>query len=432
MIRLRFSAIAALVACALVMAMLVRAYPQENGTASRESSATGAAQGDGSVPAFRSGIDLVALNVTLTDGQDHFVAGLSQGDFGVFEDGVQQDISFFAFGRVPLDLAILLDTSSSMIDSLQTAQKAAVGFVETIREEDRVTTIQINDRAEVLHALTSDKAAAIAAIRQTAAHGATALYNALFVAMTEMVKSRRTTTDVRRQAIALLSDGQDTASLVEYDEVMALAKESGIGVCTISLLSPLEVRRLAHAKNKVLRAIAVRDEVVRRRDGRAVVHRQRHRRPPRHLWDHRERTGQPVHAGLRIQEPASRRRIPAGRRSDRRSAGAEGADACRLPDASAIGGYHRERTAGPLTAVVRIADPARSASAHKLVADAWRPVASPTAYRLLPTECADPNSASRISSSTASTNLRIGGTLSVSVADGRSCRMSDTRAAVAR
>ena len=228
----------------------MRTYPQENGTASRESSATGAAQGDGSVPAFRSGIDLVALNVTLTDGQDHFVAGLSQGDFGVFEDGVQQDISFFAFGRVPLDLAILLDTSSSMIDSLQTAQKAAVGFVETIREEDRVTTIQINDRAEILHALTSDKAAAIAAIRQTAAHGATALYNALFVAMTEMVKSRRTTTDVRRQAIAVLSDGQDTASLVEYDEVMALAKESGIAVYTISLLSPLEVRRLAHAKNK--------------------------------------------------------------------------------------------------------------------------------------------------------------------------------------
>ena len=137
-----------------------------------------------------------------------------------------------------------------MIDSLQTAQKAAIGFVETIREEDRVTTIEFNDRAEILHALTSDKAAAIAAIRQTAAHGATALYNALFVAMTEMVKSRRTTTDVRRQAIALLSDGQDTASLVEYDEVMALAKESGIAVYTISLLSPLEVRRLAHAKNK--------------------------------------------------------------------------------------------------------------------------------------------------------------------------------------
>ena len=62
------------------------------------------------MPAFRSGIDLVALNVTLTDGQDHFVAGLSQGDFGVFEDGVQQDISFFAFGRVPLDLRHLGST----------------------------------------------------------------------------------------------------------------------------------------------------------------------------------------------------------------------------------------------------------------------------------------------------------------------------------
>jgi len=250
MIQLRFSAIAALIACAIVLTTLVRIYPQENVQAPRESAASGNAQGDSSLPAFRSGIDLVALNVTLTDGQDQFAGGLSQNDFAVFEDGVQQDVSFFAFGRVPLDLAILLDTSSSMLDSLETAQKAAIGFVETIREQDRVTTIQINDRAELLHPLTSDTDAAIAAIRRTTAHGATALYNALFVAMTEMARSRRSTTDVRRQAIALLSDGQDTASLVQFDEVMALAKESGIAVYTISLLSPLEVKRLAHAKNK--------------------------------------------------------------------------------------------------------------------------------------------------------------------------------------
>ncbi|MGH9253801.1 MAG: VWA domain-containing protein [Vicinamibacterales bacterium] len=210
----------------------------------------GQAQDNAATPAFRSGVDLVALNVTLTDGQHEFVGDLTEHDFAVFEDGVKQDLSFFAFGRVPLDLAILLDTSSSMIDTLQTAQEAAIGFVETVQPGDRITTIQINDRADILHPLTGDAAAAIEAIRRTKARGATALYNGLYMAMTGMVESRRSTTEVRRQALVVLSDGQDTSSLLALDEVMALAKESGIAVYTIALLSPLEIRRLANPKYK--------------------------------------------------------------------------------------------------------------------------------------------------------------------------------------
>jgi len=55
---------------------------------------------------FRSGVDLVSLNVIVTDAKDKFVTGLTQRDFAVFEDGVQQDLSFFAAANVPLDLAI--------------------------------------------------------------------------------------------------------------------------------------------------------------------------------------------------------------------------------------------------------------------------------------------------------------------------------------
>jgi hypothetical protein len=55
-----------------------------------------------------SACDLVALNVVVSDSQNKFVVGLAQADFAVFEDGVQQDVSFFGSSDVPLDIAILL------------------------------------------------------------------------------------------------------------------------------------------------------------------------------------------------------------------------------------------------------------------------------------------------------------------------------------
>src|SRR5262247_4705876 len=86
---------------------------------------------------FRSAVDLVSLNVIVTDARDRFVTGLTQHDFSVFEDGVPQDVSYFAATNVPLDLAILLDTSSSMTDKLATVQEAAIGFASHLRSGER-------------------------------------------------------------------------------------------------------------------------------------------------------------------------------------------------------------------------------------------------------------------------------------------------------
>ena len=68
----------------------------------------GEVRAQGTQGTFRSGVDLVSLNVIVTDNHDKFVTGLTQKNFSVFEDGVAQDLSFFAAANVPLDLAILL------------------------------------------------------------------------------------------------------------------------------------------------------------------------------------------------------------------------------------------------------------------------------------------------------------------------------------
>lgn len=191
---------------------------------------------------FRTGVDLVALNVVVTDSQQKFVTGLSVDDFAVFEDGVQQELTFFAAKDVPLDLALLLDTSASMSDKIQTMQEAAVGFAGTLRPGDRVSIVDIKDGVKILHALEADPDAAEAAIRGTVARGGTALYNGLYMTLKEMVKQRRLQGDVRRQAIAVLSDGNDTASLIGFEDVMDVAKQTGIAIYTITLKSPYAVR----------------------------------------------------------------------------------------------------------------------------------------------------------------------------------------------
>lgn len=199
--------------------------------------------GGPSTPVFRAAVDLVALSVVVTDTQQRFVGGLTAGDFAVYEDGVQQDVAFFAASAVPLDLALLLDTSASMQDKMQTMQQAALGFLGTLRRGDRAAIVDIKDTVQIAYALGDDREAANDAVRKTVARGGTALYNGLYLAIKQMVKQRKANGDVRRQAIAVLSDGEDTASLVGYDDVMALAKQSGISIYTITLKSPFAVKQ---------------------------------------------------------------------------------------------------------------------------------------------------------------------------------------------
>ena len=188
-------------------------------------------------PIFRSAAQIVALNVTVTDPKKQFVSGLNQGDFAVFEDGVQQQVRFFEAREVPLDLILLIDTSSSMRDKMAVVQEAAVGFLKTLKSGDRGSVVTFSDGVNVVQALTPDVSALEQAVSGTVAKGATSLHNAIYVALKEFTKAARAEGDLRRQAIAVLSDGEDTSSLISFDDVLALARKSGVGIYTIGLHS---------------------------------------------------------------------------------------------------------------------------------------------------------------------------------------------------
>jgi Ca-activated chloride channel family protein len=200
------------------------------------------AQRAGSQARFRSVTSLVALNVTVTDGKK-LVTGLTQDNFEVYEDGVQQDVRFFESRTVPMDIILLLDTSSSMRDKMETVHAAAKGFMKMLRPEDRGAVVAFDNKVSVLQGLTSDSQAIEAAISSTKAMGATALHNALYVALKEFGRPAASEGQVRRQAIAVLSDGEDTSSLVTFDDVVALARKVGVNIYTIGLQSTYDAER---------------------------------------------------------------------------------------------------------------------------------------------------------------------------------------------
>jgi Ca-activated chloride channel family protein len=189
-------------------------------------------------PSFRAGVDIVSLNVTVTEGTARYVTDLDAANFQVYEDGVKQDITYFTRAHLPIALSLLIDTSASMESRLDTAQEAAIGFARTLRPQDLAEIVDFDSRVVILQSFTHDAAALEQAIRKTSAGGSTSMYNAIYIALKDLKRVVATNVDeIRRQAIVVLSDGEDTSSLLPFEEVLDLAKRSETAIYAIGLRS---------------------------------------------------------------------------------------------------------------------------------------------------------------------------------------------------
>ena len=187
-------------------------------------------------PSFRAGVDLVSLNVTVIDGTARYITDLAAQDFNVFEDGVKQEVTFFNRTNLPIALALLLDTSASMEAKLGNAQEAAIGFARKLRSQDLAEVVDFDSRVVVLQNFTNGIGDLEQAIRKTSAGGSTSLYNAVYIALKDLKKVvAKNVEEIRRQAIIVLSDGEDTSSLLPFEEVLDLAKRSETAIYSIGL-----------------------------------------------------------------------------------------------------------------------------------------------------------------------------------------------------
>jgi Ca-activated chloride channel homolog len=205
---------------------------------------------------FRGGVDLVSLTVTVTDGS-RYITNLEEVDFEVYEDGVRQPLTFFTRLQQPIALAVLLDTSASMDGKLATAQQAAIGFARRLRSTDMMEVIEFDSQVNIVQEFTGDIPTLEKAIQSTTVNGSTSLYNAIYISLKNLRRNRAKTADeIRREAIVVLSDGDDTSSLIEYDEVLDLAKRSETAIYAIGLRQGNEARREFKEAEFVLRQLS--------------------------------------------------------------------------------------------------------------------------------------------------------------------------------
>ena len=187
-------------------------------------------------PSFRAGVEMVSLNVTVVDPSNRYITDLDEGDFQIFEDGIKQELAFFNKRQQPIALSLLLDSSASMEDKLETLQKAAAEFVRRLKPGDIAQIVDFDSRVEIRQPFTTSKPELEEAILETAAGGSTSLHNAIYISLKELRKVRATAEeDVRRQALVVFSDGEDTSSLVSFEEVLELAKRSETAIYAIAL-----------------------------------------------------------------------------------------------------------------------------------------------------------------------------------------------------
>ncbi len=181
---------------------------------------------------IRVDAQLVTLNMSVIDrSTNRGLLGLSQSDFRMFEDGVEQRILHFDASSAPFDLILLIDLSGSTKDVLKLIRAAALRFVESARASDRIAVVTFAGKPTLVSPLTLDRATLRERISGIeTATGDTKLYDAIDFTIAEISKER---TKSRRTAIVLMSDGLDGSipgvqgdgSKLPYPELLSRIQE---------------------------------------------------------------------------------------------------------------------------------------------------------------------------------------------------------------
>jgi Ca-activated chloride channel family protein len=195
-------------------------------------------------PTFRTDVELVVVRVTVVGADNHPMTGLTKDDFVVLENGAAQPVLHFLSSDVPVDVALLLDTSSSMRSMLPKLRATASTFLNSLRPGDRGLVATFSDRIQVLANLTDDRERLRHAVDRLTARGNTSLHDGMYITMGALSSASRDAE--RRQALVVLSDGRDTASNLGLEDVRRQAVESGVPIYAILLADSdlVAVRRL--------------------------------------------------------------------------------------------------------------------------------------------------------------------------------------------
>jgi Ca-activated chloride channel homolog len=179
---------------------------------------------------FTSGVNLVEVYASVTDSAGAPIAGLTQQEFELRENGDPQQITTFAEGQFPLAAALAIDRSFSMTGTrLSLARSAAHAFLGELRPEDQSMILAVGSEVEVVAPLSTNRIAQRSAIDHLDAFGTTGLHDAIIRAIEEVQPAKG------RRALVLLSDGNDRYSHATAADALERARRSDVMIFPVAL-----------------------------------------------------------------------------------------------------------------------------------------------------------------------------------------------------
>jgi Ca-activated chloride channel homolog len=211
---------------------------------------------DHSGPVIRRTVDLVELDVAVTDSKGNYITSLRPNDFAVFEDGIQQKVANFGEenrsqprpgdsssdassdnAANPIDSSsrstsasvfVLFDTSNYMYRGFVFAQDAITQFVRSLNGAPRIAFYSYSRDFARMASLTPDRASVLRAVRETVAGDDAALYDALMLALKDAAQLSG------RRVMVVFSNGPDNSSMVPPEDVREIAQSEGIPIYMVS------------------------------------------------------------------------------------------------------------------------------------------------------------------------------------------------------
>jgi VWFA-related protein len=189
---------------------------------------------------FRTGVELINVTATVTDGSGRFVSGLRKEDFRLFEDGQEQQITHFSSERVPVSLGLVVDTSGSMEGEKWVSARQALNrfLFQLLDRDDEVFLYRFDNQPELIEGWTTDRERIATGLARIRPRGATSLYDAVASAVPLAQEGRH-----RKKAIVVISDGNDTNSRATIREIKTMIRSTevlayAIGIDTQGLTQP--------------------------------------------------------------------------------------------------------------------------------------------------------------------------------------------------
>jgi Ca-activated chloride channel homolog len=182
-------------------------------------------------------VNMVLVNVTVTDQYDRIVTGLDKSNFDIFDNKVRQKIVSFSTQDAPISVGIIFDSSGSMSDKIQKSKEAALEFFKTSNPQDEFMLINFAGRPNLISGFTSRFENLQDRLLFVKSGGRTALLDAIYMGLTQMRKATSS-----RKAILVISDGGENHSRYTERDIKQMVKEADVEIYAVGIFEPLASR----------------------------------------------------------------------------------------------------------------------------------------------------------------------------------------------